>query len=85
MKYLTWNLEWASPSSKRGKLLKEIISVTNHSVACFTEIKQDFIPYGEIITSHNDYGYSNSEGKRKVILGSKSPWEKVDIKPIYGI
>ncbi len=75
---LTWNLEWAAPSSKRGKLIQETILRLNPDVACYTEIMSGFAPRGFAIEADSDYGYNNSGKKRKVSLWSRTPWADVD-------
>ena len=75
---LTWNLEWASPASKRGKRIAEQIGRTAPDVACYTEILGSSIPQGHTIEADADYGYPDTGEKRKVVLWSKSPWMDVD-------
>ena len=78
MKCLTWNLEWASLSCKRARPIVERINQVDPDIACYTEIVRNFIPKGDFIESETDYGYSNTEKKRKVVLWSKSSWTDVD-------
>jgi endonuclease/exonuclease/phosphatase family metal-dependent hydrolase len=75
---LTWNLEWASPRSKRGEILKEIIQEIDPDVVCYTEVVTDFLPNGYIIEADPDYGYPHDGKRRKVVLWSKTPWTEID-------
>lgn len=78
MKCLTWNLEWASPSSKRGKRIAGQIGRIAPDVACYTEILGSCIPQGHTIEADPDYGYPDTGEKRKVVLWSGVPWTDVD-------
>ena len=73
MKCLTWNLEWASPSSKPGRLITEKIQMLRPDVICYTEVISDFISQkGSSIEAGSDYGYPH-DGVifRPVILNLK--------------
>lgn len=50
----------------------------NADLLCLTEAYEGFIPGGYEIASEADHGYPIQEGRRKVILWSKHPWEAVD-------
>lgn len=79
MKCFTWNLEWTSPSSKRGSLVREVIADVDPDVACYTEINRDLAPDGHTIEANEDYGYPHSGNRRKVILWSRQPWTQIDV------
>lgn len=78
MNCLTWNLEWASPGSRRAKAIMDHITAIEPDVACYTEVLRDLIPDGHLLEGEADYGYAIKEGRRKVILWSKHPWEDID-------
>lgn len=78
MKCLTWNLEWTRPASRRAKLIMEHVVSFGPDVACYTEIVRDLIPEGHVIEGDPDYGYAIKDGRRKVALWSKLPWEDID-------
>ena len=80
MKCLTWNLEWAAPASKRGRLILEQIATMDPDVVCYTEVVRTLIPDGHRIEGEADYGYPNEGERRKVVLWSKHPWTDVDMK-----
>lgn len=78
MKCLTWNLEWASPSSNRLELILQIIEELNPDIICFTEAILSGIPDGYVISSEPDYGYTTPGKRRKVVLWSKNPWTEIE-------
>ena len=76
MKISCWNSDWATPTSKRGKFF---IEKFNSDVICLTEGYESLLPKnGYIISSDKDYGYETKNGRRKVILWSKSKWTDID-------
>jgi endonuclease/exonuclease/phosphatase family metal-dependent hydrolase len=78
MKCLNWNLEWKTPATEVGRLIREQIAAVSADVVCYTEVVRTMIPEGHSIESDPDYGYPNDGGRRKVILWSKQPWTEVD-------
>ncbi|WPJ96798.1 hypothetical protein SH580_03650 [Coraliomargarita algicola] len=79
MKCLTWNLEWASPTSKRLRIIRDRIGEADPDVVCYTEINRSTLPKdGFAIEAESDYGYPTTGEKRKVILWSKQPWSEFD-------
>jgi len=78
MNYLTWNLEWTPPKSRRANLIMEHVTAANPDVVCFTEVLRDLIPPGHLIEAAPDYGYPIKDGRRKVVLWSREPWTEVD-------
>ncbi len=79
MKCLTWNIEWATKMSTRGKCIKNIIEDAGPDVLCLTEATLGMIPAnGYVIKSDPNYGYPNKGDRRKVLLWSKHPWQEVD-------
>ena len=76
---LIWNTEWAKPNSKREKIIKEIVENISPDIICITEGYIDsWKDYGYTISSNEDYGYKIHQGRRKVILISKTPWNNID-------
>jgi len=81
LRIATWNLEWARPSTHRGKLLRSHLQELAADILCITEGSADMLPdAGYTITSEADYGYSAPSYRRKVLLWSREPW--FDIDPI---
>jgi len=79
MKCLTWNLEWASATSKRLEIIRTRIAEADPDVVCYTEINRSTLPEdGFVIEADSDYGYPTTGEKRKVILWSKQPWSEFD-------
>jgi len=78
MQCLIWNLEWASPASKRGRIIKETVCRLDPNVVCYTEALEGFPSSGYTIAADADYGYSEQGERRKAILWSKTPWSDVD-------
>ena len=71
-----WNSDWATPASKRGKFF---IDKFDSDIICLTEGYENLLPKdGNIISSHEDYGYKTKKGRRKVILWSKNEWTDID-------
>jgi exonuclease III len=80
MKCLTWNLEWASPTSKRLGIIRKKIEEADPDVVCYTETNRSTLPeQGFVIAADANYGYPNTGEKRKVILWSKCAWSECDV------
>ena len=76
---VNWNVEWATPRSRRTPEI--LIRIRRHDpeVVCLTETDNLLLSHeGYAICSQSDYGYPLLEGRRKVMLWSKNPWEQVD-------
>ena len=85
LKLVNWNVKWAPDSQgarEIGRLSEIQRRIEQHApdVLCLTEAytKKTWIQEGHTICSQPDYGYPIKEGRRKVLLWSKEPWEKVD-------
>ncbi len=78
---LTWNVEWATPHprSRRTPVILRRIKRHAPEIVCLTETHADLLARdGHAICSEPDYGYPIKAGRRKVMLWSKEPWERVD-------
>ena len=83
VKLLNWNVEWAAPKWKAAELQRRIDQQVA-DIICLTEtdtarlaLPQD----GHSICAQADYGQPfrrGQEGRRKVLLWSKEPWDPVD-------
>ena len=76
LRIVNWNVKWAK--RHREEVLRRI---DDHSpdLICLTETHTDSLPReGHQIESEADYGYPIKEGRRKVVLWSKSPWLDAD-------
>lgn len=76
---VNWNVEWATPRSRRSAEILRRIELHNPEIVCLTEADIGLLSrHGHVISSQEDYGYPLKEGRRKVLLWSKRPWVKVD-------
>lgn len=79
LKIVIWNTEWAKPNSTREKIIKDIVKTISPDIICITEgYLETWGKFGYTISSNEDYGYTITEGRRKVILVSKEPWNNID-------
>ena len=81
LKLVNWNVEWATPGprSKRTPEIRRRIEQHAPDILCLTEAyTKTWIQEGHSICCQPDYGYQIKEGRRKVLLWSKEPWEQVD-------
>jgi hypothetical protein len=76
----TWNVEWASARSGRGRAIADHLHGLGADLLCVTEGLADLLPPdGHVIDSEPDYGYPIEDGRRKVLLWSRTPWREVDL------
>ncbi len=79
VRVLTWNVEWATPKSRRTGEILSRINEHDPEVVCLTETDVGLLsPHGRTICSQADYGYKVRENRRKVVLWSREPWCEVD-------
>ena len=79
LRLVNWNVEWATPRSPRSVEIRRRIERHDPEIVCLTEAVIGLSPGdGHTIGSQEDYGYPIREGRRKVLLWSKRPWERVD-------
>ena len=79
MKLVNWNVEWATPrSSRRAEILRRIQG-HDPEIVCLTETHTGLLSQdGHAICSQPDYGYPLKDGRRKVMLWSREPWDQID-------
>ena len=76
---LTWNVEWATPRSRRTAGILSRIDRHTPEIVCLTETHAGLLARdGHAICSQPDSGYGVKPGRRKVMLWSREPWELVD-------
>lgn len=76
----TWNMEWKVPGSHEAGIMVDRLYAHAPDIVCVTEGYAAALPVsGDVITSEADYGYPLIEGRRKVLLWSRSPWGDIDI------
>ena len=79
LRAVAWNVEWAAPNSRRTNEILSRINQHAPDVVCLTETHNMLLSQdGHAICSRPDYGYTIKEGRRKVMLWSREPWEQVD-------
>ena len=79
MSLVNWNVQWATPRSKRTPEIRKRVDSHSPDVVCLTETHTGLLsPGGHVICSQPDYGYKGRENRRKVMLWSREPWERVD-------
>ena len=79
LKLVNWNVEWATPGSRRTPEILRRVGGHNPEVLCLTETHDRLMPQdGHTICSQPDYGYAIQEGRRKVLLWSREAWKQVD-------
>ena len=76
---VNWNVQWATPRSKKTPEILKRIEEHTPDVICLTESNIELLsPGGYVICSQLDYGYKIAENMRKVMLWSREPWDRVD-------
>ena len=76
---VNWNVEWATPRSLRTSEVLSRIERHAPEVVCLTETHTGLLSQvGHTICSRPNHGYTIKEGRRKVMLWSRKPWEQVD-------
>ena len=79
LKLVNWNVQWATPRSPRTPEILRRINRHAAEVVCLTETHPGLLSReGYAICSQADSGYGIREGRRKVVLWSMQPWERVD-------
>ena len=75
----TWNVQWATPASRRTPEILRRLSSLAPDVVCLTESDHRLLERaGHTVCSQPDYGYALKIGRRKVVLWSREPWREVD-------
>ena len=79
LRLFNWNVEWATPRSRRTPEILSRMERHDPEIVCLTEVHAGLLSrIGHTICSRPDYGYSITVGRRKVLLWSREPWEQVD-------
>ena len=79
LRAISWNVEWATPLSHRTAEVLNRIDRHAPYVVCLTEAHVVLLSEGgHTICSQPAYGYTVMEGRRKVMLWSREPWEQTD-------
>ena len=78
MKLVNWNVNWATPRSRRSPEILDRIHHHSPEIVCLTETHAGLLQGGHAICAGPDYGYGVQKTRRKVLLWSREPWEHVD-------
>ena len=79
MSLVNWNVQWATPRSQRTPEIRRRIDGCGPDIVCLTETDEELLSAdGHVIYSQTDYGYPLKKNRRKVMLWSREPWERVD-------
>lgn len=74
-----WNVEWRKARSRHADILRDRSFEKKPDIICLTEAYTNFLPdFGHTVEADPDYGYPKTDGRRKVVLWSKEPWQDVD-------
>ena len=77
----TWNVEWATPETKAGRRIQQIINQIDADIFVLTEGCKELMPEGFVLDGGTDWGYeSEDKRRRKVLLWSRYPL----VDPIQG-
>lgn len=75
----TWNLQWKQPHTGACQTMVSRLLEQEPDVVCLTEAyASTHLADGYTIEAEPDYGYPLVEGRRKVMLWSREPWEDID-------
>jgi endonuclease/exonuclease/phosphatase family metal-dependent hydrolase len=78
----TWNVEWATPETKAGKRIQQIIKQIDPDIFVLTEGCRELMPEGFFLDGGTDWGYDiEDQRRRKVLIWSR--WPLVD--PFQGV
>lgn len=76
---VNWNVEFATPRSRRTSEILGRIDRREPEIVCLTETHDGLLGQGgHAICSRPDYGYGLQKNRRKVLLWSREPWRQVD-------
>lgn len=78
IKVLLWNVQWQRAVTSGGAAIREIIAAHDPDLICLTEANTDLVGADNQIASAADFGGPTKEGRRKVVLWSRWPWQDVD-------
>lgn len=70
----TWNTEWATPGSERGRRISAVLQSAGADIVVVTEGARGLLPAGgSIVDAGDDWGYGPQPSRRKVIVWSRFP------------
>jgi endonuclease/exonuclease/phosphatase family metal-dependent hydrolase len=82
----TWNVEKATPKSKKGRRIQQIIKQIDADIFVLTEGCKELMPEGFVIEGGADWGYEpKPKCLRKVLLWSKYPLLNESLAEVAGM
>lgn len=78
IKVLLWNVHWQRAGTPGGMAIRRTIAEHQPDLICLAEANVDLLGPDNRITSSADFGGPSKEGRRKVVLWSRWPWQEVD-------
>lgn len=77
----TWNMQWKAPGSAASEQMLGRLAAHTPEIICLTEAYRDVLSGlgGYQLEAEADYGYPMVEGRRKVLLWSRTPWTRTDM------
>lgn len=76
---MVWNIEWAEPESRRGRLIRAASDAIAPDILCLPEAPVGFMGDPDhTIASTPDHGYRSPPERRKVVVWSRRGWRGVD-------
>lgn len=78
MKLLVWNINWATPTSRKGRIIAPKIAAGKFQVVCLPETEEGMLPSGgQRILGGDNWGYKREGARRKIALWSSAAWTDV--------
>ena len=84
MRFLTWNLEWARPGSKREGVIRECLTDADPDIICLTEAFSATLPeHGHVIEAGVGNPVADRKGAKKVLLWSRNEWSDASSAELF--
>ena len=64
----TWNVEWTTPNSSKGKRIAFILQELEADVIVLTEGCSELLPMGNVVDAGDDWGYETKDARRRKVL-----------------
>ena len=80
MRVATWNAQWATPTSARGRAIRGHLETVGADVVVTTEdYRSVWDRYPSVVDGGAEWGYPVIGNRRKVIAWSAAPWSDVHV------
>lgn len=82
MRVATWNCEWAPTKSPNGQEIRKRLRAVEPEIVVLTEAQDDFLSEwgGYSLPAVHHEVHPLKPSRRKVVLWSQKPWERVDLQ-----